>query len=153
MAETEPQTTGKPLQKFGSFQPKDGHSDHKIAPRSADFGAENNGNRGKIYVDVTESDSAYKVIADLPGCEKKNIEILLKENVLQIRAMRERPVAAKTAVHRSERFFGHISRALLLPNNCRTDAVAALYQNGVLTIDIQKKIESLEPLDEGDDDR
>ena len=93
---------------------------------------------GKIYVDVTETEDAYVIYADLPGCDKKDIQVLLKENVLQLRAERRRVRSFSGMVHRSERFFGQISRALLLPTNCRTDAVVAKYEAGVLVVSLQK---------------
>lgn len=94
---------------------------------------------GKIFVDVAETENKYTICADLPGCRPDDIVVLLKENVLQLKAERQpRQPGDGTICHRSERFFGRISRALLLPTSCRTDSVVASYENGVLTVSIDK---------------
>jgi HSP20 family protein len=93
-----------------------------------------------MCVDVTETPEAYHIHADLPGCLREDIELMLKANVLQIRATRRRPssAGARCVTHRAERQFSPVSRALLLPNNCLTDEVSARYENGVLVVSIAK---------------
>ena len=92
----------------------------------------------KIFVDVLESESEYTISADLPGCDRNNLIVLVKNNVLHLRATRHRAAGDKRISHRSERFFGVISRALLLPNNCDQTTVVAEYDDGVLTVTMQK---------------
>jgi HSP20 family molecular chaperone IbpA len=94
---------------------------------------------GKIFVDVAESEDSFTIYADLPGCDKSDVVVLLKENVLQIRAERRRPPGTQQGCrqHRAERFFGQLSRALLLPTSC-SDVIVANYHDGVLVVDIKK---------------
>ena len=68
-------------------------------------------------VDVKESKEAYEVLADLPGLDKKDINISLHDNVLTVKG--ERKSEAKSEDENSyynERTYGTFSRSFRLPN-------------------------------------
>jgi HSP20 family protein len=94
-------------------------------------------------VDVTESDEAYTVRADLPGLEEKDIQVSLEEGVLSIQGQ----VASEQEEERKgwrhvERARGSFHRAIELPAEVDADAVKASYKHGVLTVTLPKVAEA-----------
>ncbi|RMH51128.1 MAG: Hsp20/alpha crystallin family protein [Zetaproteobacteria bacterium] len=91
-------------------------------------------------VDIRETDDALLVQAELPGLEKKEVNLEIKEGVLTISGERryEKDVNEDN-VHRIERSYGRFSRSFSLPNNIDTDKVHATMKNGVLEIRLPKR--------------
>ncbi len=91
-------------------------------------------------VDIRETDDALLVQAELPGIEKKDVELEIKEGVLTISGERryEKDVNEDN-VHRIERSYGSFSRSFSLPNNIDTEKVQASMKNGVLEIRLPKR--------------
>jgi len=91
-------------------------------------------------VDIRETDDALLVQAELPGLEKKEVNLEIKEGVLTISGERryEKDVNEDN-VHRIERSYGSFSRSFSLPNNIDTDKVHASMKNGVLEIRLPKR--------------
>src|SRR5262245_7097187 len=93
-------------------------------------------------VDVTESDEAYTVRADLPGLEEKDIQVSLEEGVLTIQGQHETEKEQdEKGVRWVERAKGSFHRAIALPAEVDTDKVAASYKQGVLTVTLPKRPE------------
>jgi HSP20 family protein len=93
-------------------------------------------------VDVEENEEAVVVHADLPGIDKKDLSVNLKDNLLTIRAERkcENENKAKTYC-RSERAFGTFQRSFALSERVKAEAIKADYKNGVLTVTLPKSAE------------
>ena len=91
-------------------------------------------------VDIDESDERYLIRADLPGVDKKDIEVNLDNGVLSIRG--EKHVESETGKgskrHRTERFHGTFARSFTLPVSVKADKVDASYKDGVLKLVIPK---------------
>src|ERR1700733_4425814 len=67
-------------------------------------------------MEVSETDKEIQISAELPGLERKDIDISLDGNVLTIRAERKAETEQKDKnVHVSERSYGVFYRALELP--------------------------------------
>lgn len=95
-----------------------------------------------LPVDVVESDTAYTVVANLPGVNADEIDINLHENVLTVGveiARNELPENERSLVQ--ERFYGKLSRSFRLPQPVDSDGVEASYDNGVLTLTLPKVAE------------
>jgi HSP20 family protein len=94
-----------------------------------------------VKLDVSESDQAYTVKAELPGVEKQDIDVKIDGNVVSITAKAERTKALKEGERliRSERYSGMISRTFSLDSEVDEDAASAQYQDGVLTLTLPKK--------------
>jgi HSP20 family protein len=93
-------------------------------------------------LDVHESKDAYVVQADLPGVDKKDIQVSVEDGVLTLRGERkiEREDKAEDgAWHRVERRNGSFQRSLHLGEGVDVDQVKADYKDGVLTVQIPKK--------------
>jgi HSP20 family protein len=92
-------------------------------------------------VDIEEDDSQYLIKADLPGVEKKDIDVNLENGMLSIRG--EKSTETETDKggkhHRRERFHGTFARSFTLPDSIDADKVDAAYKDGVLTLAIPKK--------------
>jgi HSP20 family protein len=76
------------------------------------------------------------VLFDLPGVSAAAIELRVEQNVLTVRATRERPDAENVEMIASERACGSFSRQLFLGEALDTDHIDANYGDGVLTLRI-----------------
>lgn len=97
-----------------------------------------------MKIDVTESDAAYEVKAELPGVDKKDIDVKIDGNVVSINAKIERNKEIKEGerVIRRERYAGAISRSFSLACDVDDRRSAARYQDGVLSLTLPKKAPS-----------
>lgn len=95
-------------------------------------------------VDIEEEDDRYVIRADLPGVDKKDIEVKLENGVLSIRGEKhtEKETGKGTKKHRTERFHGTFARSFTLPDAVMADKVDAAYKDGVLSLTIPKQEES-----------
>ncbi|MBN1465853.1 Hsp20/alpha crystallin family protein [candidate division KSB1 bacterium] len=94
-------------------------------------------------VDVKETKDAYEVLADLPGMEKKDINISLHDNVLTVSG--EKKYEEKSEDENryfQERVYGNFSRSFRLPYQVDQNDVRAEYKNGVLKVVLQKSAEA-----------
>jgi HSP20 family protein len=92
-------------------------------------------------VDIEEEDDKYVIKADLPGVDKKDIEIKFEAGVLTIRGEKQTQTETGkgTRRHRTERFHGSFARSFSLPDAIKTEKMDATYKDGVLTMDIPKE--------------
>jgi HSP20 family protein len=91
-------------------------------------------------IDIREEQNNYIVKIDLPGMEKDNINIEVKDNILTVSGERETVVEENKGdkFFRQERSYGHFSRSFPLPDDVKEDQITADYKNGVLTVKIAK---------------
>ncbi len=96
-------------------------------------------------VDVYENDDHFVIKADLPGIEKKDIALDVKNGVLTLKGERhmEEEVKKEKAYFR-ERVHGRFERAFKLPDHVDADKITADYKDGVLKIEIPKP-EAIKP--------
>jgi HSP20 family protein len=92
-------------------------------------------------VDIEEEDDKYVIKADLPGVDKKDIEVKFEGGVLTIRGEKqtETETGKGTKRHRTERFHGSFARSFTLPDAVETDKADASYKDGVLSMKIPKQ--------------
>ena len=99
----------------------------------------------EMKTDISESDTAYTVAVDLPGVDKKDIDIDFKDNALTISAKRD-PFSdesdAKGNLLSSERSYGRFTRQYQFPNVDK-DKISAKYEAGVLTVTLPKTAEEI----------
>jgi HSP20 family protein len=94
-------------------------------------------------IDVSEDRNTLKVTAELPGLEKKDINVEVKDGVLTIRGEKKFEQEVKDRnYHRVERRYGSFYRALGLPDTVDSSKVDAAYKNGVLTVSMPKREET-----------
>lgn len=91
-------------------------------------------------IDVTEDKSHVTVKADLPGVEKKDIQVNVDGTVLTIRAERKHEEEKKEQGYkRYERAYGIFQRSLDIGTNTDAEKIKAKYKDGVLELVIPKK--------------
>ena len=89
--------------------------------------------------DLSENGKSVKVVADIPGVDEKDIEVLVEGGVLTIKGKKETErEEEKGNVYISERSFGSFSRAFRLPDGIDEEAVDASFDKGVLTVTLPK---------------
>ena len=90
-------------------------------------------------VDIYDNEDAIVIKAELPGIEKKDISIDLKDGVLTLEGERSYDNEVKEEnYHRKERAYGKFHRSFRLPENVDVDNIKADYKDGILKIDIPK---------------
>lgn len=90
-------------------------------------------------VDVYDNDDNIVLKAEIPGIDKKDIEIDVKGRVLTLKGERSSDNEVKEDnYYRRERCFGKFERAFTLPVNVEPDKIKANYKDGVLEIEIPK---------------
>ena len=92
-------------------------------------------------MDISETDKEFVITAELPGLERKDVEISLEDNVLIIRGEKKieaSPDDKNKNVHVSERSYGVFYRVLELPGKVDPASVQATMSKGVLKITIPK---------------
>ncbi|WP_370572997.1 Hsp20/alpha crystallin family protein [Methanomethylovorans sp.] len=90
-------------------------------------------------MDVQEKDKEIVVKADMPGVDKKDVEIDIKDNMLYINANTHRETEEeKEGYVMRERAFSRFARTFSLPANVMAEGAKAKLEDGVLTINIPK---------------
>ena len=91
-------------------------------------------------VDVREEADRFVVNVDLPGVDKKDIEIVAEKGVLTIKGERHAETKSTTASYeRVERVSGKFLRRFTLPETAQAEAISAKQTNGVLEVTIPKQ--------------
>lgn len=97
-----------------------------------------------IKVDVEENETSYVLKADIPGVEKEDIQVNLKEDVLSIDVNKEESKEEnKENYILKERKTTKLSRSFYI-ENIQTDSIKAEYKNGVLTLILPKSVQEKE---------
>jgi len=95
-------------------------------------------------IDIVESETEFKLFADLPGLGKKDISISVEKDVLTISGEKSHSEAEDNFYRYYERRDGAFERRFNLPEDVDSDSVSAEMKNGELVISI-KKAESITP--------
>ena len=97
---------------------------------------------GKVYtpaVDIKDEEDKLVVTTDLPGINKEDVEINLKEDMLEISAKTGKEKETEEEGYlRRERAYTRFYRAVRLPTSVKEDGSTAKMENGVLTITLPK---------------
>jgi len=95
-----------------------------------------------LKMDVSETEHAYQIHADVPGIRKDEIHVHIDEasRIMTIEAERRQEKQEHTGTtHLTERSYGKVQRSLTLPDNADVDAVKAAYADGVLSLTVPKR--------------
>ena len=97
-------------------------------------------------VDVTEDAKGYKITAELPGIEEKDISVTVSGDMLTLKGEKHYEKEEKDKNrYMSERAFGSFERSFALPDGIDRDKIAAGLAKGVLTVALPKKPEAQKP--------
>lgn len=94
-------------------------------------------------VDIYETDENIVLKAELPGVDKKEVSVEVKDNTLILKGERKREKEVKEEnYHRVERSFGTFMRSFSLPVSVKQDQVKAKFKDGVLEVTLPKAEEA-----------
>ena len=94
-------------------------------------------------VNVEETENEYLISAELPGMEKKDINISIEDNVLSISGEKKSEIKSEDKnYHRFERSYGKFYRSFELPHSVDRENIDASYINGVLNVSLPKAEEA-----------
>lgn len=93
----------------------------------------------KPVVDIYDNDDNIVIKAELPGVNKEDINIDVKDRFLTLQGERSVENEIKEdKYHRKERAYGRFERVFTLPAEVDSEKIEADYKDGVLTINIPK---------------
>ena len=90
-------------------------------------------------MDVSETDKEFKITAELPGVEEKDIDVSISNEMLTIKGEKKAEKEEKKPnYYRMERSYGTFQRSIPLPTEVEKDQVQASFKKGVLNIVLPK---------------
>ncbi len=95
-----------------------------------------------MKTDIKETKDGYELDIDLPGMEKKDINLELKDGYLTIKANHNQEQEEKDDQGhylRKERFTGSCSRSFYVGDNVKEEDVHAKFDNGILKLSFPKE--------------
>lgn len=95
----------------------------------------------RVYVpraDIYETDDNITLLADIPGCDEKSIDITLEKNVLTINAFVENQEVSGHSLSYSEYNTGDYQRVFTLSDEIDRENIEATVKDGVLRLVLPK---------------
>lgn len=97
-------------------------------------------------VDARETENEFKVTAELPGMDEKNVEVTLTNNIFTIKGEKtEEKEVNKADYHVQERHYGSFERRFPVPESVDAAKIEATFKQGVLTVVLPKMVEAKRP--------
>ena len=116
----------------------------KIQKRMSEITAESGTGRSDVMVplaDVMETDNSVVVSMDLPGVDKKDVEISVTEDELRVSALRKTEKEAdEKGYHKRERSCVKFERMIKIPVAVKSEEAKASLTGGVLEIALPKDV-------------
>ena len=97
-----------------------------------------------LSVDIIEKENEFELTADLPGFDKKEINLSIQDKVLSLIANHKSSSDSKESYRLRERNSKSFNRSFTLPENVIEEKINAKFKNGSLKI-ILPKVEEIEP--------
>ena len=119
------------------------HLNHFFDEVERSFFSEERSQYAGFRTDITDGGDFYLLEAELPGFQKENIDLELKEGVLTISANREEAKEEQKDSGKyicRERRLGKFRRSFRL-SGIQEDAISAAYEAGVLKLTLPKLVE------------
>ena len=105
-----------------------------------------NGGKDRSFapaLEVTESEDAYSVRAELPGISKEDVKVSIEDGVLTISGEKREEERKETdAFHIAEHRYGSFKRSIRLPETVDFEKADAEHKDGILRIALPKKEEA-----------
>jgi len=87
-------------------------------------------------VEVNETEKEFKVLAELPGLEERDVRVELRDGLLTISGEKKSETEDKERRF-SERYYGRFERSIPV-DDVDQEKVSASFKNGVLTVTLAK---------------
>ena len=92
--------------------------------------------------DIFETEDALTVVMEMPGVEKKDLDVQLEDEVLRVEGRVDVSKYQCLVPLYSEYNIGHFSRSFLVSSKIDTKRIAATVEDGVLTLTLPKAEEA-----------
>jgi len=90
-------------------------------------------------IDIAEDDKSFRLTAELPGMDEKDIEVGLNGDMLVLNGEKKQESEHKEKNYTlSERSYGSFQRSFWLPEGVDRDKIDASFTKGVLTVTLPK---------------
>lgn len=90
-------------------------------------------------VDISETDTAYLVKAEIPGVKKEDVKVTIQDGMLTIHGERKQEKEEKgKRFHRVERCYGSFMRSFRVPDDADESKVKAEFKDGMLNVTLSK---------------
>lgn len=90
-------------------------------------------------VEMTETDKAYKIKAELAGMDPNDVEVTFEDGLLRISGeKKEEREESERGYRLSERTYGSFERLIELPSAAEGGKIKAKFKNGLLTLTVPK---------------
>ncbi|MDP8238904.1 MAG: Hsp20/alpha crystallin family protein [Candidatus Hatepunaea meridiana] len=91
------------------------------------------------HVEITELEDHFEVSAELPGMNRDDIKVELKNSILTISGEKSAGREEKDhKIHLCERAYGSFKRSFQLPSNVDSKSINAEFKNGILILNFPK---------------
>jgi len=90
-------------------------------------------------VEVSETDKDVKVVAELPGLDRNDVDVTLADGVLTLKGEKKHETNGSLY---SERWQGSFQRSIQVGPDVDPDKVTASFKNGVLMVTLAKRPEA-----------
>ncbi|MBE7083930.1 MAG: Hsp20/alpha crystallin family protein [Clostridiales bacterium] len=90
-----------------------------------------------MKTDIKETENGYELMVDMPGFEKKDINLSLNNGYLTVEAKREEKEENDNFVRRERNF--SCSRSFYVGEEVTEEDIKAKYNNGTLSLAVPKK--------------
>ncbi len=100
---------------------------------------------GRYYVpfaDIYETDDALRVVMEIPGVERKDVNVALENDVLRVDARIDFSKYEGMEPVYTEYNVGHYTRSFTLSNKIDQEQISAQLEDGVLTLTLPKAKEA-----------
>jgi HSP20 family protein len=94
------------------------------------------------YADIHETDDALTVVMEVPGVEKKDLNVALENDVLRVDAQIDCAKYEDLEPVYTEYNVGHYTRSFTLSNKIDQERISAQLDDGVLTLTLPKAKET-----------
>ena len=98
--------------------------------------------KANMRTDIKETENGYEMLVDLPGFDKKDINVTLKNGYLTVNAQKQDKEEDKHNYVRRERNYS-CSRSYYVGESIREEDVKAKYDNGTLTLTVPKETKEI----------
>jgi HSP20 family protein len=93
--------------------------------------------------DIYETDDALTVVMEIPGVEKKDVEVNIENDVLRVEGRIDLAKYEGLEPLYTEYNVGHFARTFTLSNKIDQQQIAAQLDDGVLTLTLKKAKEAI----------
>ena len=112
-------------------------------PRELHRNTANDWSKVLMKTDIRETDGNYELAVELPGYQKEDMKLHLKDGYLTIEASRSEDNEEKDdngRFLRRERYSGSCSRTFFVGKDLSQEDIHAKYENGVLKVSFPKEV-------------